>query len=223
MNILGVLVLRDSPGISGRARVNVDPEHCLTHQLVSEMAKLGLTKLIIVGDDPTIVPTSPDASIEFKKTPISLSGSDAKLDHFTRYALGDDRPNAVLTMTLDAPFVKHEDIDKAWRMFKLGRYQSVVAVAPEASDVMKQLRRGRRGLYHEDTMKRKVYSKLGSLIITGTDYLVETGQLIGMKSGIVIFPLERAMKLHSGWDLMAARAYHDEFRRVGFRPSEPKA
>jgi hypothetical protein len=198
-----VVIALDTPELPGRAVLKVSGEPLGT-MLFHHLANFCTPKVLVPAD-----------------IPITLRGTAQ-----TPYALGnvamrgEEYGKSHVTLTLDCPFINKGDISLALDILSSGKYSSVVACSEDTYDVMKQLRRGRKGFFHEDAARRTIFRKLNCLTVTQGDFIRETGSLIGMKSGILVLPRERALRLITGWDYLAAEAYATELPRVGVRPSE---
>lgn len=222
MGSIGILIARDHRDLPKRTTLEIGGVRIVDRILGAMKESSALDDIRVISDNPELEPMVRSREHAFLRVPVSLSGSDTRMEELVRYTLGDSAADWIYVLTLDCPFLIPGDISTAKFMAASGKYHSVVAVTPESSDVMKQLRSGRKGIFHEDTAKRQVYTKLGSLIATNAQYFKESYRLVSKRSGILSIPRERSIKLDSGWGFLAAQAFHEEFSKVGYRPSEPK-
>lgn len=176
--------------------------------------------VVVASCNPAVAAKSESLGVAVASLSPVLLAHGTAVGSIVSFALGPNKPKLVCVLSLSAPFILEDDLHRAIAGTAYKGYSSVVGVTAVQFSVMKQLRKGRKGFFHEDSAVREVYALLGSPIVTQAEYLAATGNLISQKSGVLCLPQERALRIRNGWDYIAAQAYSGEIDKLPLRPSE---
>ena len=221
MNSLVIVPIRTCLALPNRHRMPVGGEPMSVPILKALLATKDYSNVVVTSEVEDARHLALDLGAKSCDIPLGLSGEVA-LSSIVAYTLtklgftGD----AVFVVNEAAPFVTADDVSTVGKHLQDGKFQSVVTVTETRPTVMKALRKGKRGFWHEDEAKRAVFVSNEMVRAVSLPYFFETHRVIGAKGGIVLVPPERAVVVKDAWDYMKAKGMYDELRNIGSRKAE---
>ena len=221
MKFLTLIPSRTCVSLPNRHNMDVSGEPLLAYPIKAAIAACDGGDVVVASEMPDARRYAEGLGAKTCNIPLSLSGAVAPssvLSYSLATVKGDY--DAVLYVSEASPFITKEDIECVKAQLSLGKFQSVVTVSESRPTIMKALRKGRKGYWHEDAAKRNIYVFNEMIIGVMLPYFYETHKLIGAKGGIVATPPERSIVVKDAWDYMKAQGMADELRKIGYRKSE---
>ena len=119
------------------------------------------------------------------------------------------RPEAVLRMSIEFPFVTGRIMDDAVNTLCVFKGDSLISVRPETSMFYQHNGQGLRSILNQNRFthleREALYRNAGGLVLTDLNLLHDQSVLIGGKVGHIVIDQRAAHGVHSAFDLTVAR------------------
>lgn len=217
---------RGSTGVPLKNMADLGGKPLVGHTIDCAKASEVFDDIAVTSDWPELLKYAKDQGCIPIERPDTISGGDSPVTEALIHAVqvlkrAGKEYKTVTMLNPTSPFRQPRDIIGLHQVKKDHPCPAAMTVVGFRPLVMGRRRRGPLRWWHlcgdaiyNRQRRSPVYRQNGAVYIVDTEYLLETGKLYGEKCAIMEMPPERSLDIDTPWDLIAARAYHAEFKRI---------
>jgi N-acylneuraminate cytidylyltransferase len=194
----------------------------LVQRAIDTAKEAGFDDICVTTDWADVVSLARQVGVLGLSRPLALCG-DVDLSEVVHHVLGSYKKSgreftSFTVLSPANPFTESRDVRSANEVLEKEGPQGVVSLTETRPHQFVHHRAGKREVWKEARPERgepaNRYEFSGGILCVGSAYFAETRRLVGLKSGAVFIPTERALSVNTPWDYLSACAWSDEIEKL---------